>query len=65
MIVVGWARGKGWIILFILTPLEIRAAIARYLKDRQARGTSDAKWQSAIRWKDAVDQENKWEKLTS
>jgi len=50
---------------FIMTPAEIRAAIACYLKDRRARGTSDAKWQSAIRWKDAVDQENKWEKLTS
>jgi hypothetical protein len=33
--------------------------------DNRAGGTSDAKWQSAIRWKDTVDQENKWEKLTS
>ncbi len=49
--------------LFIMTPTEIDGAMDRYLQDRRARGTSDDKWQPAIRWRDAEDHENRWNKL--
>jgi hypothetical protein len=48
---------------FIMSPSEIRAAMDAYLKDRRARGTTDAKWQSAVRWRDAECHEDRWDKL--
>ena len=48
---------------FIMTSTEIREAMDQYLRDRRARGTSDDKWQPAIRWRDAAHHENRWDKL--
>jgi hypothetical protein len=48
---------------FIMTAPEVRAAMDKYLEDRRARGTSDEKWQDAIRWPDTLPHKDYWHKL--
>ena len=48
---------------FVMTSSEVKEAMEGYLQDRRARGTPDAKWKPAIRWRDTEPHENRWDKL--
>ena len=49
--------------VFLMKPEEISQAMESYQEDRHSRGTGDEKWQPAIRWKDSLPHENRWDKL--